>query len=89
MSQHDMFMDPKIRRTLIMLSKITADCAVVIHRGHDWKKAFFKQVDENRNVVVFGTGNSTMDAVPLDLIESVWWQDGHWRIACRSVLAPE
>jgi hypothetical protein len=82
--QIPMFMDPKIRRTLIMLSKINTGEEIIFvtfaagFRSH--KTTQLEKVDADLNIVRTGSGG-----YPIDRIESVWWnpESRTWIVECR------
>ena len=77
--QTPMFMNPKVRRTLLLLSRIGKGEPVrVVALGDGGRHVDdqFISVDEEKNVVVL-----TNRSLPLDFVESVWCGTGVWRIS--------
>ena len=81
--QIPMFMDPKVRRTLIMLSRTNPGEEVIVVTFSDGvrlhKLTQFERVDEEANILRTGSGG-----YPLDRVESVWFnpESGKWAVEC-------
>jgi hypothetical protein len=79
-----MFMDPKVRRTIILLSKLRTGEQVWLRRlggmaPNAHKSTQFSRLEEDSNRVVLAAGDGE-DNVSLDAIETVYAARGGWII---------